>query len=401
MAKARVSTNPMYTGGAGGYSFYVRKSEQIVRQRKNNSNYGESASRTAAQMERRVRWANLVNFYKSIADWQPKAYETKLKGQTDYNIFMSLNINKCPVALTKDMALNGCACVYSYQVTRGSLPPIAAAAVAPAGTFGVEIFLSQSITTNTTIAAFAADVIANNPTFKAGDNLVFLVFKDWQVGARYPFTSNSYYEIPLDTTDTRKLSEVIGGYTFAAHTQAGETYLTVALGAAGSHESGFVFIHTRKVNGSLLVSSQSIRITGEYIYSQYVGSDWVEQCIDTYGMDRDVPLDPGSGEYVGKELLLRAGTAAGDPVQCVVNEKGQLIVFEDSVDLTCLYYDNNGDFQGNLNADDFIGENHWQTYLIVPDEQVVGRLVFTYAGVQYIVNYNDHEISPAITHTYA
>mgnify|MGYP003482862565 CR=1 FL=1 len=55
MAKARVSTNPMYPGGAGGYSFYVRKSEQIVRQRKNNSNYGESASRTAAQMERRGR----------------------------------------------------------------------------------------------------------------------------------------------------------------------------------------------------------------------------------------------------------------------------------------------------------------------------------------------------------
>ena len=56
----------MYKGGAGGYTFYVRGGEQVIRQRKNNSNYGETASRTYAQMIRRIRWGNLVNVFKSI-----------------------------------------------------------------------------------------------------------------------------------------------------------------------------------------------------------------------------------------------------------------------------------------------------------------------------------------------
>ena len=76
MAKSRVTTNPMYTGGAGGYSFYVRKGEQVIRQRKNNSNYGASASRTYAQMIRRIKWGNLVNVFKAMRSWQPKAYDS-------------------------------------------------------------------------------------------------------------------------------------------------------------------------------------------------------------------------------------------------------------------------------------------------------------------------------------
>ena len=124
MAKARVSINPLYTGGAGGYSFYVRKDEQIVRQRKNNSNYGETASRSLAQQVRRVKWANLVNVFKACKEWIPKAYESKQGKRTDYNEFMSVNIGSARVCLTKDQAANGCAVVDAFQISKGSLPPI-------------------------------------------------------------------------------------------------------------------------------------------------------------------------------------------------------------------------------------------------------------------------------------
>ena len=50
MAKARVTINPMYKGGAGGYSFYVRGGEQVIRQRKNNSNYGERRKPMTARL---------------------------------------------------------------------------------------------------------------------------------------------------------------------------------------------------------------------------------------------------------------------------------------------------------------------------------------------------------------
>ena len=279
----------MYTGGAGGYTFYVRDGEQVVRQRKNNSNYGESASRSSAQQNRRVKWANLVNFYKAIFSWQPKAYENKSQGQTDYNIFMSLNVNESPIALTKDMALQGCAVVTNYKVSRGSIPTIEEALTDPADGNIMAISLTQAISGSTTVGQFATDVIANNPSFKAGDNLAFIVFTNTQNSANYPYVSSVYKEVTLDTTNTALLSSVIGSNRFEK-TAAGN--LKVNVGAADSHEAGFVLIHTRKTSGVLQVSTQSIVVTSESFPQEYSGADWFAECVASYGVDIDVPLDP-------------------------------------------------------------------------------------------------------------
>lgn len=282
----------MYTGGAGGYSFYVRGGEQVVRQRKNNSNYGESASRSESQQMRRVRWANLVNFYKSISSWQPKAYEAKSAGQTDYNLFMSLNIGYSQIALTKDMALNGCACVAGYTISRGSLPSIETALYDPADGHIVAITLSSAITSGTTVGQFATDVIANNPAFKANDNLAFIIFNNIQQFNNYPYVSSVYKEVTLDINSATLLSSVIGTGRFEK-TSTGN--LKVNVGAANSHEAGFTLIHTRRTSSGLQVSTQSIWATSEAFWQEYSGDAWVQQCIDTYGVDSTVPLDPGEG----------------------------------------------------------------------------------------------------------
>ena len=279
----------MYTGGAGGYTFYVRDGEQVVRQRKNNSNYGESASRSSAQQNRRVKWANLVNFYKAIFSWQPKAYENKSQGQTDYNIFMSLNVNESPIALTKDMALQGCAVVTNYKVSRGSIPTIEEALTDPADGNIMAISLTQAISGSTTVGQFATDVIANNPSFKANDNLAFIVFTNTQNSANYPYVSSVYKEVTLDTTNTSLLSSVIGSNRFEK-TAAGN--LKVNVGSADSNEAGFVLIHTRKTSGVLQVSTQAIVITSESFPQEYSGADWFAECVASYGVDIDVPLDP-------------------------------------------------------------------------------------------------------------
>ena len=83
MAKIRVMSNQRRVGRVGDTTYYVRDGEQIARQSQNNSNYGATASRTPAQMSRRVKWANLVNLFKGMKSWQPKAYDFKKKGQTD------------------------------------------------------------------------------------------------------------------------------------------------------------------------------------------------------------------------------------------------------------------------------------------------------------------------------
>ena len=301
----------MYTGGAGGYTFYVRDGEQVVRQRKNNSNYGESASRSSAQQNRRVKWANLVNFYKTIMSWQPKAYENKSQGQTDYNIFMSLNVNESPIALTKDMALQGCAVVTNYKVSRGSIPTIEEALTDPADGNIMAISLTQAISGSTTVGQFATDVIANNPSFKAGDNLAFIVFTNTQNSANYPYVSSVYKEVTLDTTNTSLLSSVIGSNRFEK-TTAGN--LKVNVGATDSHEAGFVLIHTRKTSGVLQVSTQAIIITGESFPQEYSGADWFAECVASYGVDIDVPLDPSFNSGTISQVTANSATVSNGDV---------------------------------------------------------------------------------------
>lgn len=290
MAKVRVSTNPLYEGGAGGYSFYVRKAEQVVRQRKNNSNYGESASRTRAQMERRVKWGNLVNIYKLMQSWQPKAYEAKKGGQTDYNAFMSLNINRADVALTKDMVAVGCCAIPSLQISRGSLPPIehVPGASLQAGQ-RVNITLTQAISSSTTVGDFSSDVIANNPAFLNGDNIAVIVMTNWKTLQGYPYGASDYKEVTLDTTSTALLEDAVGEGRFV---KGGDGYLNFIYGAEGSNECAGALIHTRKVNGSLLVSSQTMWGSRVAIWEEFTGAEWVDECIATYGLDSEVPLDP-------------------------------------------------------------------------------------------------------------
>lgn len=289
MAKIRVSTNPLYKGGAGGYSFYVRGGEQVVRQRKNNSNYGETASRTYPQMVRRVKWSNLVNMYKIMKSWMPKAFENKGQGQTDYNIFMSLNANSVSAALTKDMSLADNCIVEAVQVSRGTLPPLALVADSEGAIYKSNIKLTQDITAATTVGQLAADILAQNGDFVANDNLAVIKFDNYiDPRVEWPIAHSYYAEITLNTADNRTLASIPG--IAGVFGKSSDNFLTIE--ANRDNEVGCVAIHTRKQSASLSVSSQSIvMLTDEYIM-QYSGEEWVTTCIQTYGLDQEVPLDP-------------------------------------------------------------------------------------------------------------
>lgn len=289
----------MYTGGAGGYSFYVRKGEQVIRQRKNNSNYGSGASRTYAQMIRRIKWGNLVNVFKAMKSWQPKAYDSKKQGQTDYNIFMQLNINQATAALTREMCLSGCAVIEPLQVSRGSLPPIALALAGSGNQYVSDIVISNAIQGSTTVGQLSTDILANNPQFSEGDNLAICVFYNWKDSrVEWPFVSTRYTEITLDTTSAvvvnsiplldNRLSKSTGGFLQASW--------SVGFPSNPNNEVGMVLIHTRKSASMLAVSSQEIVVNGNSILSSFVGNDWYQTCINSYGLTDDVPLDPSFPE---------------------------------------------------------------------------------------------------------
>lgn len=289
MAKIRVSTNPLYKGGAGGYSFYVRSGEQVVRQRKNNSNYGETASRTYPQMVRRVKWSNLVNMYKVMKSWMPKAFENKNVGQTDYNLFMSLNANSVQSALTRDMSLADNCVIEPVQVSRGTLLSIGLTAITASNLYKTSIKLSTAITGATTVAELAQDIISNNAGWVANDNLAVVKFINYiEPRVEWPVATNAYAELTLNLSDNRTLSEVAG--ISGLFDKSDDNFLTIDVNK--TNEVGCVAIHTRKETSSLAVSSQNIVMLTDSIIQQFTGEAWVLSCIETYGLDSEVPLDP-------------------------------------------------------------------------------------------------------------
>lgn len=302
----------MYRGGAGGYTFYVRGGEQVMRQRKNNSNYGEGASRSAAQMIRRIRWGNLVNVFKAMKSWQPKAYDSKAQGQTDYNIFMALNVNKATAGSTKEMNLAGAAIWEAYQVSRGSLPPIANSFDSEAGLFLTDVRLSITLGANTTVGQLSADIIAQNPQFVAGDNIAFVLFRNWMVTrVEFPYASTAYSEITLDVNSTQLLSAIpsIGGRI----QKSSGGFLAIQTVTTGlydtAHEVGFVAIRTQRSASSLAVSSQSIVMSDSSILNQFSGDEWDTFCIASYGLTEEAPLEPSF-----KRATISSITANGSPI---------------------------------------------------------------------------------------
>lgn len=295
MAKARVSINPMYKGGAGGYSFYVRGGEQVVRQRKNNSNYGESASRTRAQMIRRIMWGNLVNIYKAIRSWQQKAYDTKAIGQTDYNLFMKLNIPMASVGVTKAACEQGFGVFENYQVSKGSLPPVNYQLSARNDDIITNIVYESAILATTTVGEFAAEIISKNPQFKAGDNIAFIFFRNHQyIGAEWPYAYSVYTEVTLNTSDTSILMDIpeIGQRLIEGPDNVLHVDIDAPTPGGEPEVEGIAIIHTRKVSGQLFVSSQSILMESDQFIQRYSGDEWYQTCIDSYGIDAEVPLDP-------------------------------------------------------------------------------------------------------------
>lgn len=279
----------MYTGGAGGYSFYVRKSEQIIRQRKNNSNYGESASRTYPQMLRRVMWSNLVNFYKANAFWMPKAFELRKKNQTDYNRFMQLNINENTYAFTKDEALAGACIPGVFTVSEGSLLPITYNN-ASATPYELRINLTNSWDQGGFLSALSQDIIdSNNGRFQNGDNLALVLIKCSYVN-EIPKIEVKYQEMTLDTSATETdLADI----DFFTSFEWANRKMVMPDDVYPSMYSAFVVIHTRKEGGKLLTSTQEL-IVPDTRYENYASPAHIEEAILSYGVDARVLLDPGA-----------------------------------------------------------------------------------------------------------
>lgn len=249
-----------------------------------------SNPRTEAQMTQRIKWSNLVNFYRANANWMRKAFETKKTYQSDYNKFMSLNVSNSIVALTKTEAAQGACVVAPYQMTEGSLPAIEINKSGAVWASNLYVDSAFVLNADTTVGALSASLLANNAGIERGDQLSFIrVTQNSSQATGIPFVIVRPYEMLIDASSTELVSKYLPLELLSVGSPADVPCILVQdNGGAG----GFTWVLSRTTSGKTRVSTSYLtQVDNAAIYSKYTSDEHRVEAIESYGEGKDVFLD--------------------------------------------------------------------------------------------------------------
>lgn len=306
MGIVRNQANTLRRGRVGQDTFYISRGRQIVRQAQNNSNYGETASRSFAQQRRRVMWGNLVNMYKVLQPVLQKAYETKQQNQSYYNKFMQLNMHSEQPCLTKAQVEEGCCVPSDLIISKGSLRSIQQG-FQLYDFDGTELYclttdikISSGTYNSMTIKEFSEMIINSNSDFQNGDAIGFVILTvdgiaTTQESSR-PRCRMHYLEFTLDIDNNTDHVSDTPFDNAVIYDAVGMTMMLSPFGLIPPNSEDFYMsiLHVRKDAGRILTSTQSLDGGPWGIYDEYAGSSaWIRKCILSYGVDVVAPLRPG------------------------------------------------------------------------------------------------------------
>lgn len=245
--------------------------------------------RTPAQMNQRVKWANLVNLYRANQSWMKYAFERKKATQSDYNKFMSLNVTGSNIFLTKDIAAAGGCVVQAYQITQGSLPSIETTYDGNTDGWVTNIFLGETVVfTNPTVSSFTRMLLDNNPAIQEGDQLSFIRLTQLtNADSGYPYVIVRKYEVVLSLTNNTSLWDYLPSEYISSDENATASRLEVL---DSFNAGGFVLILSRTKGGKTYVSSQRIVVANNSaMISAYSSQNALNAAIASYG-ESDEPF---------------------------------------------------------------------------------------------------------------
>lgn len=255
--------------------------------------------KTPAQMGQRVKWANLVAFYRANSGWMPKAFENKKATQSDYNKFMSLNAANSRIYLTKEQARQGACVVDSYRVSDGTLQPVDIFPTASNWTTNLYLTGLDKLDATTTVAAFSTALLASNAGLRSGDQLSFIrVTQLFNNTTDIPYVQVRAYELLIDEQGGGLVKdfwpiELIG---------LGQEQETPALMVKNNNkQGGFAIIVSRTQGGRVLVSpSQITQVNMAEVINQYSSNAALQAAIDSYGRGDEVFLDSKDANTIGQ-----------------------------------------------------------------------------------------------------
>lgn len=276
--------------------------------------------RTQSQMAQRVKWANLVNFYRANKSWMKFAYETKQTNQSDYNKFMSLNVANSRIYLPKSIANQGGCVVDAYVMTQGSLASIE---ILPAqNNWQTNVYtpgLLQGVTTYT-VGEVSRAILGANPAIHEGDQLSFIRFTQQTNSVTgVPYVVIRKYEVIINSEDLRLFFDFMpDGIVDFGGAVGSESIVIKNTGNAG----GFLMCLSRTVGGKTFVSSQSIIVANNSaLIEAYSSSAALQAAIDSYGESEEPFLtsttaDMDTQAAVSRSIVsVESGGATGVPGQ--------------------------------------------------------------------------------------
>lgn len=270
-----------FTGRLGDDVFYVRDGEQMVRSYTPGSMMKDP--RTPQQMETRTKWANIISMYKSFNRTLIDCFETKRRGQSDYNRFVSMNMQTTPVYLTRQEVEQGACIAAGYYISQGSLPEIGV--TGNDETAYTDISLGDlTIDETTTIADFARAVVQNNAGYEYYDQISYFSALQLSSPNGIPYVQGTQTRVNLNPTDTRTLLSIAPSYGFST---------TEGFLGHGEYvgQGAFGWVHSRRTTGRVLVSSQRL-VANNALLSDYTSAAAEEAAMQSYGVKETVFIRP-------------------------------------------------------------------------------------------------------------
>lgn len=296
----------------GGMVLYSRKGETIARELAAQV----SNPRTEAQMEQRVKLANLVAFYRANKAWMRGAFENKKERESDYNAFVSENMASTLVATSKSEVNSGAAVVAPYKISSGSLPIIETTLNGIDLT--TNIFLGTlTIDSETTIGEFSQAVIDNNAGIVQGMQLSLIINLQLSAaGTGIPYIVVRAYEVLIDPTNPNPLTDAVPeGLLESVGT--GSKALGLLTTDLGEGAAAFILSHT--IGSGTRVSTQSlVFFSSNPTYRAYTSDAAWARAIASYGEGSINFLDSktaSSAQYVETTLALLGIAIEGDELQ--------------------------------------------------------------------------------------
>lgn len=297
MAITRNNLSMKMNGKVGAYSFYTSTGgRQVARIANNSSNYGDTAKRTVAMQTRRSRWGNIVSFYSANKDLMARAFERKAANISDYNRFMQLNVPIATVSLIKDDFVRGMAILQEYVIADGSLPEIGVAEIEEEGMVFNLLTGIDGEFADMSIGQVSIDLMDHNPQLQEGDQLTFVSYSN---RGGTPSTIRIYRQLCEMTIDSK--SAVSFGTLRYSNMIAGNGLKIVVAGQGDVF--GQAVIHSRSVGGTLQVSRAKIALNSDTLVRQFSNREAVQKAINSYGVDAEMLLVPGSDQQPGSTYI--------------------------------------------------------------------------------------------------